>query len=129
MKKRILVVDDSPFYLEIMDDMLSNLDYDVITAANGIKACEQVESGPFDLIFTDLHMPQMNGIEFVKQVKQTPNCRFIPIVMLSSEGDEGLIEEAKQTGISTFLRKPIKEPQLKAILQVAVGPQGSRQSA
>jgi AmiR/NasT family two-component response regulator len=50
-----------------------------------------------------------------------PNCKFVPIVMLSSEEDAGKIAEAKRVGISTFLRKPVKEVQLKTILQVVLG--------
>ena len=121
MKKKILVVDDSPFILKIIDDMLTDLDYDVTTADSGVTAYKQVESTPFDMIITDLHMPHMCGIEFTRKVKLIPNRRFTPIVMLSSEGDTERIAEAKQMGISTFLRKPIKAPQLKAILQIAVG--------
>jgi len=53
--------------------------------------------------------------------KKRPNCKFVPIVMLSSEEDEAKIAEAKQVVISTFLRKPVKELQLKIILQVDLG--------
>ena len=129
MKKNILVVDDSPFILKVIDDMLKELNYDVTTADNGSSACTLVEKNPYDMIITDLHMPHMDGIEFVKRVKLIPNRRFIPIVMLSSEGDEEKIAEAKRTGISTFLRKPVKEPQLKAILQVAIGVMSSSHTA
>ncbi len=121
MKKKILVVDDSPFTLKVIDDMLRKLNYEVTTADNGATACVHIESNLFDMIITDLHMPNMDGIEFTKRVKLIPERRFIPIVMLSSEDDEEKIAEAKQMGVSTFLRKPVKESQLKAILQIAVG--------
>lgn len=121
MAKKILVVDDSPVVLAMMDDMLSNLNYEVTTATNGFVACEEVKATKFDMIITDLNMPKMDGIEFTKQAKQMPNCKFVPIVMLSSEEDSNLIAEAKRMGISTFLRKPVKETQLKTILQVVLG--------
>ena len=129
MKKKILVVDDSPFILQVMTDILTNLDYDVTTVDNVAAGREQVASCEFDLIFTDLHMPHMDGIEFVKQVKQIPGRRFTPIVMLSSEGDAGRIAEAKRTGISTFLSKPVQEGSLRAILQVVIGKMNCGQSA
>lgn len=129
MKKKILVVDDSSFILKVIDDMLSELNYDVTTADNGASACALVESNLYDMIITDLHMPDMDGIEFTKRVKLIPERRFIPIVMLSSEGDEEKIAEAKQMGVSTFLRKPVKETQLKAILQIAVGTLTGSQTA
>jgi two-component system chemotaxis response regulator CheY len=121
MKKNILIVDDSPFILKVIGDMLSELNYAVTTANNGSSACALVEKNTYDLIITDLHMPLMDGIEFAKRVKLIPDRRFTPIVMLSSEGDDKKINEAKRTGISTFLRKPVKEAQLKAILKVAIG--------
>jgi two-component system chemotaxis response regulator CheY len=127
MKKKILVVDDSPFILKVIGDMLKELNYEVTTADNGASACIHVETDPYDMIITDLHMPRMDGIEFTRRVKLIPERRFIPIVMLSTEGDEEKIAEAKQMGVSTFLRKPVKETQLKTILQIAVGTRsGSR---
>lgn len=121
VKKKILVVDDSPVVLAMMDDMLSELSYEVTTADNGHVACDQIESSRFNMIITDLKMPNMDGIEFTKRAKQMPNCKFVPIVMLSSEEDDEMIKEAKLMGISTFLRKPVKENQLKTILQVVLG--------
>lgn len=121
MAKKILVVDDSPVVLEMIDDMLSALNYEVTTANNGLVACEIVKDSKFNMIITDLNMPKMDGVEFTKQAKQMPNCKFVPIVMLSSEEDDNMIAEAKRIGISTFLRKPVKENQLKTILQVVLG--------
>ena len=123
MKKKILVVDDSPFILKVIDDILTGLNYAVTTVDNGFKACDLVAANQFDLIITDLHMPQMCGIEFTKKVKSIPNRRFTPIVMLSADDDAEKIAEAKKTGVSTFLTKPIKESQLKSILQIAIGSQ------
>jgi len=121
MAKKIMIVDDSPSVLAILDDMLVDLGYEVTTADNGKQACELLETNRYDLIITDLTMPVMDGITFVQTAKQMSNCKFVPIVMLSSEEDEAKIAEAKQVGISTFLRKPVKEVQLKTILQVVLG--------
>jgi len=121
MAKKILIVDDSPSVLAVLDDMLVDLGYEVTTADNGQQGCELLETNRYDLIITDLTMPVMDGITFVQTAKQMPNCKFVPIVMLSSEEDEAKIAEAKQVGISTFLRKPVKEVQLKTILQIVLG--------
>ena len=121
MAKHILIVDDSPSVLAILEDMLSDLGYAVTTAGNGQEALARVEETKFDLIITDLTMPVMDGFGFVQRAKQMPNCKFVPIVMLSSEEDEAMIAAAKKAGISTFLRKPIKENQLKTILKVVLG--------
>jgi two-component system chemotaxis response regulator CheY len=121
MAKKILIVDDSPSVLAILEDMLDELGYEAATATNGKQACQLLETNRYDLIITDLTMPIMDGIAFVQTAKQMPNCKFVPIVMLSSVEDEAKIAEAKQVGISTFLRKPVKEIQLKTILKVVLG--------
>ena len=121
MTKKILIVDDSPSVLAILDDMLQDLGYATASAGNGRDALNLIEQTKFNLIITDLTMPVMDGMTFVEQAKKLPNCKFVPIVMLSSEEDEAKIAEAKQVGISTFLRKPVKEVQLKIILQVDLG--------
>ncbi len=121
MAKKILIVDDSPSVLAVLKDMLEDLGYEVTAAGNGKQACQLLETIRYDLIITDLTMPVMDGIVFAQTAKQMPNCKFVPIVMLSSEDDAGKIAEAKRVGISTFLRKPVKEVQLKTILQVVLG--------
>ena len=121
MAKQILIIDDSPSVLAILEDMLDELGYEVVAATHGKQACQLLETNRYDLIITDLTMPVMDGIAFAQTAKQMLNCKFIPIVMLSSEEDETKIAEAKKVGISTFLRKPIKETQLKTILQVVLG--------
>ncbi len=121
MAKKILIVDDSPSVLAVLEDMLDELGYEVATANNGQRACQLLETIRYDLIITDLTMPVMDGIVFAQTAKQMPNCKFVPIVMLSSVEDEDKIAEAKQVGISTFLRKPVKEIQLKTILRVVLG--------
>lgn len=120
MKKKILVLDDSPFMLNVIGDMLSNLNYEVTTVDNGKVACQKVESSRYDMIIADMNMPVMDGLEFTRQVKKYPNCKFVPIVMLSSEEDHEKITMAKKVGVSTFLSKPLNEKQLKTILQVTL---------
>jgi two-component system chemotaxis response regulator CheY len=121
MSKKILIVDDSPVVLAMLEDALVGMGYNVTAAGNGQDGLKRVEAGKFDLIITDLSMPVMDGIAFVKAAKQLPNCKFVPIVFLSSEEDEAKISEAKKAGASTFLRKPFKENQLATILKVVLG--------
>ena len=121
MKKRILIIDDSPVVLSMLDDMLTALNYEVTCAGNGHDGCSLIETNKYNMIITDLNMPGMDGVEFTKSAKQMQNCKFVPIVMLSGEHDETKISEAKSVGISTFLKKPVKENQLKTILQVVLG--------
>jgi two-component system chemotaxis response regulator CheY len=121
MSKKILIVDDSPVVLAMLEDALVGMGYDVTAAGNGQDGLRKIEASKFDLIITDLSMPVMDGIAFVKAAKQLPNCKFVPVVFLSSEEDETKITEAKRAGASTFLRKPFKENQLATILKVVIG--------
>ena len=120
MKKKILVVDDSPFMLKVIGDMLTNLSYEVTTVDSGKLACQKAEAARFDMIISDMNMPVMDGIEFTRQIKKYPSCKFVPVVMLSSEQNEEKISEARKVGISTFLSKPLNEKQLKTILQITL---------
>ncbi len=116
--KKILVVDDSPFMLTVIRDILSNLNYDVTTVGNGKDACAKIEGNRYDLIMTDMNMPVMDGLEFTRTIRTLPNCKFVPIVMLSSEEDSEKIAKARALGISTFISKPPKESQLRAIMNI-----------
>jgi two-component system chemotaxis response regulator CheY len=122
MKKKVLVVDDSPSVLAMLKDILDDLGYAVTSACNGAEAYVQVESTKFNMIITDLSMPVMDGIEFIKSAKKLPNCKFVPIVVLSYANDEAKIVAARKAGASTFLNKPVNKGQFTAILQIVLGP-------
>jgi two-component system chemotaxis response regulator CheY len=120
-EKTILVVEDSPSVRAMLVDMLENEGYKVMEAVDGHEAFKMVEYLKFDLIITDLSMPVMDGIEFIRRAKKQPLCRFVPIVVLSSEEDARKVDEAKSAGASTYLSKPFKEQQLRAMLKVVLG--------
>lgn len=120
-EKTILIVDDSPSMRAILSDMLENEGYKVVEAADGHEAFKLVEYLKFDLIITDLSMPVMDGIQFVREAKKLPLCKFVPIVVLTSEDDAKRLEEAKKVGASTWLSKPFKENQLRAMLKLVLG--------
>ena len=101
--------------LKVIADMLTNLSYEVTTVDSGRLACQKAESKRFGMIILDRNMPVMDGIEFTRQIKKYPSCKFVPLVMLSSEQDEDKIAEARKVGISTFLSKPLNEKQLKKL--------------
>jgi two-component system, chemotaxis family, chemotaxis protein CheY len=120
-EKTILIVDDSPSVRVILADMLESEGYKVVEAVDGYEAFKMVEYLKFDLIITDLSMPVMDGIEFIRLAKKQPLCRFVPIVVLSSEENSRKVDEAKTAGASTYLSKPFKATQLRAMLQVVLG--------
>lgn len=120
-KKTILVIDDSAAMRAILSDMLSAAGYDVKEASDGHLGLKTVQESKFDLIITDLTMPVMDGIQFLREAKKLPMCKFVPIVVLTSEEDAKKLEEAKQAGAATWLSKPFKENQLRAMLKLVLG--------
>ena len=108
-KKTILIIDDSASMRAILGDMLID------------AGLELVKETKFDLIITDLTMPVLDGIAFMREAKKMASCKFVPIVVLTAEGDAAKLEEAKKAGASTWLTKPFKEKQLRAVLQMVLG--------
>ena len=125
MRKKVLIVDDSPSVLAILNDILDELGFAVTSARNGAEAYTQVENTKFNMIITDLKMPIMDGIEFIERAKQLSNCKFVPIVMLSSVDDEEKVASARKAGVSTFIKKPINEGKLTAMLNIVLGSSSS----
>jgi two-component system chemotaxis response regulator CheY len=120
-KKTILIIDDSASMRAILGDMLVDAGYNVVEAVDGYAGLELVKETKFDLIITDLSMPVLDGIAFVREAKKMASCKFVPIVVLTAEGDASKLEEAKKAGASTWLTKPFKEKQLRAVLQMVLG--------
>lgn len=121
VKKTILIIDDSASMRAILGDMLVDAGYNAVEAVDGYSGLERVKETKFDLIITDLSMPVMDGIAFMREAKKMPLCKFVPIVVLTAEGDVAKLEEAKKAGASTWLTKPFKEKQLRAVLQMVIG--------
>ena len=119
--KTILVVDDSPSVRAVLCDMLEEEGYKPMEAGDGQEALKLVDFIKFDLIITDLTMPVMDGFEFIRNAKKHPNCKFVPVVVLTSEEDAQRLQEAKTAGASTSLTKPFKANQLRAMLKMVVG--------
>ncbi|NIQ96353.1 MAG: response regulator, partial [Desulfuromonadales bacterium] len=77
-------------------------------------------SAPVDLVITDLNMPRMDGIDLIKQLRQEPECRFLPIIMLTTESNEEKKQEGKEAGVSGWLVKPFKPEQILAVVKMVV---------
>jgi len=119
--KQILIIDDSASMRAILRDMLEAAGYQIEEAEDGQAGLLLLQRSKFDLIITDLSMPVMDGIQLLREAKKLPLCKFVPIVVLTSEGDAKKLEEAKQAGAATWLSKPFKENQLRAMLKMVLG--------
>ena len=116
-KIRYMVIDDEPIAHRIIEDYCNALPHLLLVnhSHDALEAMQFLATNTVDIIFLDLNMPVMDGIEFTRPIKKYPSCKFVPLVMLSSEQDEDKISEARKVGISTFLSKPLNEKQLKKL--------------
>lgn len=118
--KAIFLVDDSTTMLMSVKATLEMSGYRVDTALDGVLAMSKLKSGyKPDLIITDINMPNMDGINFIKSARALPGFRFVPILALTTDSQPSKRDEAKREGASGWLVKPIAGPDLiKVIRQV-----------
>jgi len=118
--KKILLVDDSTTMLMSMEGVLKRHDYEVHTAICGDDALRTLQTMTPDLMITDLNMPGMNGIELIKEVKKLAGMRFKPVLMLTTESHQEKRQEAKASGATGWLVKPVKPDELLAVVKQVV---------
>jgi two-component system chemotaxis response regulator CheY len=106
MGKVILVVDDSATVRKFVSASLTMQGFDVIAASDGMDALEKLPSTAFDLVITDLNMPNMDGFELIRSLRENPQYRELPVIILSSLGDSGSIETGRGLGVTSYLMKP-----------------------
>jgi two-component system chemotaxis response regulator CheY len=123
MAKTIFIVDDSPTMTLSVKSSLEMNGFVVQTAADGVQALNKLKTGfKPDLIITDINMPNMGGLELIKNVKALPGYRFVPILTLTTESDSSKRDEGKRLGATGWLVKPVSGADLvKVVKQVVPG--------
>jgi len=122
MRKQILIVDDSASLRQVVSITLENAGYDVIDAEDGAKALAMLDGKKVHLVICDVNMPVMDGITFVKKVKQMPNYRFLPIIMLTTESRESRKLEGQAAGAKAWVVKPFQPEQMLAAVSKLILP-------
>ena len=112
MAKTALIVDDSASMRQLVGFALKSAGYEVVVAVHGKDALDKVNGTKVDIVVTDLNMPEMDGIEFIRQFRTRAECRFTPIVMLTTESQESKKQEGKQAGASGWIVKPFTPEKL-----------------
>ncbi|MBT3206406.1 MAG: response regulator [Gammaproteobacteria bacterium] len=120
MGKKILFVDDSASMRQVVGIALKNAGYDVTAAVDGRDAVSKL-SDRFAAIVTDLNMPNMNGIDLIKAVKQNANNKFAPVIMLTTESSEAMKKQGQAAGAKVWIIKPFKPDQLLGVLTKLLG--------
>lgn len=112
MAKTILVVDDSSSIRQVVGIALKGAGYDVIEASDGKDALSKLTGQKIHLIISDVNMPVMDGISFLKEVKKHPNYKFTPVIMLTTEAGQDKMAEGKAAGAKAWIVKPFQPPQM-----------------
>ncbi|HUI10219.1 MAG TPA: response regulator [Bacteroidota bacterium] len=106
MGRLIMVVDDSATVRKFVAASLTMQGFTVVAACDGMDALEKLPSGTFDLVITDLNMPNMDGFEFIRSLRENPITRDVPVIILSSLGDLDSMARGRELGVQSYLMKP-----------------------
>jgi len=120
MTKTILAVDDSATVRQMVSFTLRDAGYEVVEAINGKDALDKLDKAP-SMIITDLNMPTLDGIGFLKQLRTHPNAKYTPVVVLTTESQAEKKQEARAAGATAWIVKPFRPEQLLAVVQKVLG--------
>lgn len=120
MSKTILVVDDSPAHLELMQRTIEGRGWEVLTAADGEQALEKAETRRPDLILLDVVLPKKNGYQVCRQLKQGTSTKSIKIIMVSSKSQESDRYWGLKQGADGYLVKPFAPAELLRAVEQAL---------
>jgi CheY-like chemotaxis protein len=116
-EKRILIADDDPVILRLIQVNLELEGYAVITAANGVEAVREATAHIPDLVILDIMMPRLDGYQACEQLKANDATKDIPIVFLSAKAQMGDIEKGKTFGVAEYLTKPFDPSELLEVVE------------
>lgn len=122
MAKTIMVVDDSASLRQVVGIALQGAGYAVIEGRDGQDALTKLTGQKVHLIISDVNMPNLNGIEFLKAVKQLPAYKFTPVIMLTTESAEGRKAEGQAAGAKAWMVKPFRPEALLNAVQKLILP-------
>lgn len=122
MAKTILIVDDSASVRQVVGIALRGAGYDVIEGTDGSDALAKLDGRKINLIISDVNMPKMDGITFVKEAKKLPNYKFTPVIMLTTESQEAKKAEGQAAGAKAWVVKPFQPAQMLAAVSKLVMP-------
>jgi two-component system chemotaxis response regulator CheY len=117
MAKTVMIVDDSASMRQLVSFTLEDAGFQVVSAEHGKEALGKAGDGPVDMVVTDLNMPEMDGLELIRELRGLSAYRFTPIVMLTTESQESKKQEGRKAGASGWIVKPFTPEQLVGVVQ------------
>ncbi len=121
MENTILVVDDSVSIRQSVSFILKQNGFAVVDAEDGVQGLEKLKSTTVQLIITDVNMPNMDGITMIKKIREIPDFRFIPILVLTTESQGSIIDEGKKAGATGWIVKPFSNEKLLTTIAKVLG--------
>lgn len=121
MSANILAVDDSASLRMAIRIALTGAGYDVTEAEDGLDGIQKAKDGHFDMIVTDLNMPNMDGLSMIKELRAMPAYCGTPIIFLTTESDDAMKQQAKAAGATGWLVKPFVPDQLIRVARKVLG--------
>jgi len=118
---KILIVDDDSTTRKLLRIYLKGNGFDVVTAENGLDAIEKLGGEAVNLVVTDLNMPYMDGIEFIRSMKANPETAHIPVLMITTETDEDERKRAVAAGADGYLSKPVTSETVATMIRRMLG--------
>ena len=112
MAKTIMIVDDSASLRQVVSIALKGAGYDTIEACDGKDALAKLNNKKINLIISDVNMPNMDGITFVKELKKLPKFKFTPVIMLTTESQADKKAQGKAAGAKAWVVKPFQPAQM-----------------
>jgi CheY-like chemotaxis protein len=119
--KTVLVVDDSKTAQMMNSMLLRKFNYRILTAQDGVEGVHVAKAEKPDLILMDVMMPRMNGFEAMRTLRGAEETRSIPIIMVTTKGEESFMEEGWSTGCNDYVTKPVNGPELMQKVQAILG--------
>lgn len=121
-KKKILIVEDEESLLKLESILLTSRGYEVVGAVDGATALEQVVSTRPDLVILDIMLPEMDGFEVCRRIKQNSETAHIPVLMLTAKKSEPDRDRGMAAGASAYVTKPFKSAKIIEIIQDLLSP-------
>ncbi len=116
MRARILVVDDSPSMRTVIRAVLEDDGYEVAASEDGEEALASFQATTPDLVITDIYMSRMDGLTLVRGIRALPACRFLPILVLTTEAGEEMKQRGRAAGATGWIVKPFEPDQLREVV-------------
>ena len=118
---KVLIVDDEPFNVDVLQQELEDLNYQILTAFNGQEALDKIKSQQPDLILLDLMMPVLDGFAVLSQIKADNDLRDIPVIIVSAANDSKSIVKGIKQGADDYITKPVDADHLIKKLKEYLG--------